>query len=375
MKANVVRVLLSILLGLTILELGLRLFGPFPRAGKTPDHILWQVDEEIGFGPAANLDAIIYSNEWLNEVRTNEFGFRISDASSAAVDSSLDTIMFLGDSQTMAVQVPAESTYSSVIKRELFRRGRPIKVINAGCNGFNTLQEYLFFKRLYERGFRPRVVVIFAVNNDLFEDVPGLPYGRYYLDSEGYVVRMPPNPQLLAVLRKAKEMPAPQANWWLVHSALLRHVRYSYRVIRNPNDVAGWVKNIYLRDDIDPEAKERWAIVSGAIRSLKKIVSSYGGVVVVAVNPDPVEWSDEYYRRLVSLVPELSGQVDRTKLQRGYRRVSENVGVNFIDMLSGFPQVSVREFRFAMDPHANISGHRIIASQMLKGFERLGLFR
>ena len=139
LKPRVLAVLFSTLLGVISLEVGLRFFGPFERAGKSPDNILWQPDEEIGFAPAADLDAILSSNEWLNEVRTNEFGFRISNASSPSVDSSLDTIMFLGDSQTMATQVPAESTYVSIIERELARKGRPMKAINAGCNGFNTV--------------------------------------------------------------------------------------------------------------------------------------------------------------------------------------------------------------------------------------------
>lgn len=373
LKLKVLAVLFSTLLGVISLEVGLRFFGPFERAGKSPDNILWQPDEEIGFAPAADLDAILSSNEWLNEVRTNEFGFRISNASSPSVDSSLDTIMFLGDSQTMATQVPAESTYVSIIERELARKGHPVRVINAGCNGFNTVQEYLFFKKLYDHGFRPRVVVVFATNNDLFEDVPGLPYGRYYLDSEGYVVRTSPDPQLLAQLRRAKEMPPPQANWWLVHSALLRHVRYFYRTFRNPHDVAGWVKNIYLRDDLDPAAEVRWTVATAAIRSLNRLVSSYGGMLIVAVNPDPVEWSDEYYGRIMKLVPELEGRLDRMKLQRGFRRVAENVGVRFIDMVKDFSQVSVREFRFAMDPHANVSGHRIIAAQILKGFKDVSI--
>jgi hypothetical protein len=75
----------------------------------------------------------------------------------------------------------------------------------------------------------------------------------------------------------------------------------------------------------------------------------------------------------MDLVPELSGRIDRMKLQRGYRRIADNLGASFIDILKGFPAVSVRDFRFAMDPHANISGHQIIAQQLLNGFVELGL--
>lgn len=54
--------LLGILLAVILLEVALRLFGPYQRAGKTPGHVLWQPDPEIGFVPAANLTTTYYSN-------------------------------------------------------------------------------------------------------------------------------------------------------------------------------------------------------------------------------------------------------------------------------------------------------------------------
>jgi hypothetical protein len=63
------------------------------------------------------------------------------------------------------------------------------------------------------------------------------------------------------------------------------------------------------------------------------------------------------------------------KIQRGFRRLASEVGVPFIDMLDGFPNVPVGDFRFSLDPHANASGHRIIAAQLLKGLERAGVLR
>jgi hypothetical protein len=146
MKPKLLGVLFAAVFVLTSLELGLRLFGPFQRAGKSPDNILWQTDPVIGFAPAANLHTIFYTNEWSNEVHTNEFGFRIANTPSVRMGSTRDTMLFLGDSQTMAVQVPVESSYVSLVEKELLRSRRPMRVVNAGCNGFNTVQEYLFFK-------------------------------------------------------------------------------------------------------------------------------------------------------------------------------------------------------------------------------------
>ena len=367
-------VLVSGLFVLGCLETGLRLLGPFKRAGKTPDHVLWQADPDIGFAPAANLDTVVYSNEWINEIHTDAFGFRIASTAPPSTISASDSILFLGDSQTMAVQVAAQETYVSLIEEELLHRSRPMRVINAGCNGFNTVQEYLFFQKLFHLGVRPRVVVLYVVNNDLFEDVPGLPYGRYSVESaDGSMVVARPDPESLERLKRAKEVSANQPSFWLRNSALLRHIWYMYGVLRNPHDVAGWVKNTYLRDDLEPFAAQRWAAATAAVRSLNRLVSSYGGKLIIAVHPDPVEWSDTYYARLVRAVPELSGQIDRMKIQNGYRRVAENVGAQFIDMLQNFPNIAIRDFRFMLDPHANASGHRIIASQLLKGLEPMSI--
>ena len=117
LKARLWVLVVSTVLGLIIAEIGLRLVGPVERAGKSPDHILWQPDAEIGFAPAANLKTIVYWSEWVNEIRTNEFGFRISNFSPGLADVKSETILFLGDSQTMAAQVPAEATYVSLIEK------------------------------------------------------------------------------------------------------------------------------------------------------------------------------------------------------------------------------------------------------------------
>ena len=215
--------------------------------------------------------------------------------------------------------------------------------------------------------------MVYATNNDLYEDVPGLAYGRYKIEDSGYLTLLVPSPDSLERLRRAKEAPRQEGNAALHSSALLRHLWYAYRIYRNPYDVLGWVRNTYLRDNFDSSATQRWTAAKAAVRTLNWLVSSYGGTLIIAVHPDPVEWSDVYYSKLMKLVPELSDQIDRMKLQHGYRRMAEDVGVSFIDMLKDFPAVSVSDFRFAMDPHANASGHRIIAQQLLKGFEELGL--
>lgn len=261
----------------------------------------------------------------------------------------------------MAVQVPAESTYVHLVERELNRRGLAIRTINAGCNGFNTVQEYFFFRKLYKLGWRPRMVVLYVTNNDLIEDAIGVPYARYKVDDNGYIVLQPLNPAFLAELEAAKKVPPRQANFWLRKSAFLRHVWYYFKAIRGRSSATGY--RYYVRDDLDPLFPEQFRVALAAVRSLNQLVTSYGGKLVIAVHPAQPEWSDS----------KLAPDQDRMKYQNAYRRIANHLGVPFIDMLEDFPSISVQEFSTHPDPHANASGHRIIASQLVKGFEKTGL--
>src|SRR5437870_5564022 len=112
-------VLVSAVFILLCLEVGLRLFGPFKQAGKTPDNILWQPNTQIGFAPASNLDTVVYAAEWMSHMITNEFGFRTARALPVVNRPASESILFLGDSQTMGEQVPAEVTFVSIVEGEL----------------------------------------------------------------------------------------------------------------------------------------------------------------------------------------------------------------------------------------------------------------
>jgi len=374
LRVRVLAICLTAILSIGLLEISLLAVGPFKRAGKTPDYVLWESDAAIGFVPARHLDVLFYTNEWINRVRTDFRGFRVAGAGQESGVVDQNTILFLGDSQTMGIPVAATETFVARLGMMLARRGSPFRTVNAGCNGFDTAQEYLFFRKLFDAGARPGIVVLYATNNDLFEDVPGLPYGRYRIDDRGLLWPESPDPAKVTLLRDAKTVAPRRPAWWLEHSALARNAWYTYRILRRDNDAAGWLRILYLRDDADALAGERWRAVAAAIRSLNQLVESYGGRLLVAVNPDPVEWSDAYFDRLRIGAPSTSGHLDRMKLQHGYRRVATAAGAAFVDMLDGFPAISVRDFRFALDPHANASGHRVIAEQLARGLERAGVF-
>jgi hypothetical protein len=59
---------------------------------------------------------------------------------------------------------------------ELYDQAQKAKEVEA----VKLIKLFCVGSTLYDRGMRPRVVVMYVTNNDLFEDVPGLPYGRYY---------------------------------------------------------------------------------------------------------------------------------------------------------------------------------------------------
>lgn len=73
-------------------------------------------------------------------------------------------VAFLGDSLTEGSRIPADDAYPALLARELARRGRPIRALNAGRRGDTVAQGLARLPGLLER--RPDVLVVALGIND-----------------------------------------------------------------------------------------------------------------------------------------------------------------------------------------------------------------
>lgn len=88
-------------------------------------------------------------------------------------DPSEKLVCFVGDSFVEALHVPWAESMSGVAQAKLNRSTRPTRTYSFGCSGFGTGQQYLLLKT-YVTSYRPKVVVLFFVQNDPFDSSPYL---------------------------------------------------------------------------------------------------------------------------------------------------------------------------------------------------------
>jgi hypothetical protein len=161
--------LVSTLLGLLLLELGLRLVG-FSAPG------FYRPDPRRGWSlrPGA-------SGWWRQEgaalVRVNDDGFRGAAVSANKPAGEL-RIAVLGDSCVEAIQVAEEETFAALLERELAAcptvGGRRVRALNFGVSGYGTAQELLTLREQALR-FSPDLVLLgFYAGNDVRNNSPAL---------------------------------------------------------------------------------------------------------------------------------------------------------------------------------------------------------
>ncbi len=190
----------SFLLAFSIAEIGLRVAGveypifrqsdPVTGVSYIPDASGWQTSEGRAY------------------ISINREGFRDRDHEIHKPPGTL-RIAVLGDSFTAAVQVSLESTYWSVLERELAKlvadRYPDVEVMAFGVGGYGTAQQYLLLQNQVWKYSPDIVVLAVCTGNDLRDNLRALsgksyvPYFHYvgehlvlddrFLESEGYLIR------------------------------------------------------------------------------------------------------------------------------------------------------------------------------------------
>lgn len=151
---NLLLILVGLLLGSIVCELGLRLAGvSYP--------VFSRIDGELGVSLRPEAEGW-WRTEGEAYVRINDAGLRDRDHSRSKPPDTL-RIAVLGDSYAEAVQVPMEAAFWSVIERELrgcaALAGREPEVINFGVSGYGTAQELIMLRRRVW-DYSPDVVIL-----------------------------------------------------------------------------------------------------------------------------------------------------------------------------------------------------------------------
>lgn len=99
------------------------------------------------------------------EVAFNEFGLR--DEPIGAKPENEYRILVLGDSVTFGWGTEKQSTFCAQVQKILNGTiGRSVRVINAGVGGYNTVQEFVFFRNTGVKFEPDLVILVYTAEND-----------------------------------------------------------------------------------------------------------------------------------------------------------------------------------------------------------------
>lgn len=166
LRAGLLMSVVSVLLSLGLLELGIRLVDPlgisyYDRIGTySRDKLL---DTQLVFRHKPSWETR-YGNVL---VTYNERGLRDRPILTKGPDEY--RILALGDSVTFGWGVDQDKTFAARLESLLpGRLHRPVRVINSGVGGYNTVQEVTYFKQ-DGIALQPDLVLLTYVQNDIDE--------------------------------------------------------------------------------------------------------------------------------------------------------------------------------------------------------------
>ncbi|HPW67741.1 MAG TPA: hypothetical protein PLS84_11770 [Salinivirgaceae bacterium] len=130
-------------------------------------YILRQNDIQISTHPANSID-YLRKPEFAYTHTFNSLGLRDKEP---ILDTSIVTIIGLGDSFTEGVGSPQDSTWLKLLEGNIKRLypNKKMQTLNAGVNGSDPIAEYLLLERQLIR-YNPKIVIV-CINNSDISDV------------------------------------------------------------------------------------------------------------------------------------------------------------------------------------------------------------
>ena len=373
------------MLPLVLLELSMRLLGPWPPGGYDTGPYI-ERDELLGHVHVRNHEGWMKGPEFTTFVKISPLGLRDRRTS---YDKPAGTfrIVLLGDSYLEGVQVNQSDTVAERLEALLNASSpSPIEVINAGVAAYGTAQEMLLFEHEVSRYQPDLVMLLFYVgndvkNNDLQLEIPGgkreLALKPYFdLDRDGEL-RLIPGP------------PPTPTNPFV---RTLRHNLWSYNMLegsvfgllgpsflREDIEVIGGAKN-YIRENYDtsPEGawRQAWRITEALLARLRDDTRAQGAPLVLVGLPDWRALDDDVWRRAVISNPRQEAGASPSAPTDRLGEIANRIGTPYVNLLPMFREQTARgggPYYYAVDGHWNAAGHAAAAQALAEALRSLGV--
>lgn len=310
--------------------------------------LMHKPDEKLGYRLVPNYEMTHQTSEFSTPIRINSEGLRDHEYP-AEKDPNVFRILVLGDSFTFGVGVNIEDTYPKVLETEFNRRSTDAKhkrfeVVNAGVQGYGTLQEYLYLQELLRR-FSPDLVIVGLYCNDVADVMAGIPSAtfRNKLKNSFYFLSYLRGLQLLAF-----------------RSLGIGAQKRLFDIYQSP---------------LTPQLDKALQLTREYLLKIHDDSRLYGARTLIVIIPasleiDKSEWEKRGFGHMYTdeFFVKNMGRFSDTFTEFGSRN-----GIPTLPLLQVFRHNKSQHLYFDRDPHWTKEGHRLAAETIYNYLEKEGL--
>lgn len=304
--------------------------------------------------------------------------FMNDDAVDPVGDKQTTRILALGDSHTFAVGVSKDETWAKVLQRDLVARtGKPFRVYNDGCSGYN-LHQYLL--RLLDHGptLRPDYVVVgFSYATDLFDLLPpehgGWTYGAptqprdyFDFDASGALEERHWVPPSAGATDQGKNVSgAMSIRNFVTGFATVRYLRRSKLALFVGSHVTVGGQSLWpnmdvvVENDVAPGREYTWRLVKALLLKMNAESDKLGARLIIVGIP----YLPQVYDDIWSSTFGNNEKYSKTAAIERIRAFCEASGIRYVDTLDALHDRAQKVghwLHHRSDAHPNREGQEVI---------------
>lgn len=373
-------VLLGLICGLVILEIGFRIIYPDPSPRLVNQGI--QFHQTLGHAFRPNVEGWNTSlrGEYSAYIKINSKGLRDQEYPYHKGTGAF-RILILGDSFTAGLQLPEAETFPKLLEARLKQHNpqRKFEVINAGVVGYSTDKQLAYFTQEGYKYQPDLVILAFFIGNDLTDNI----WRALYSFENGQLVPDPPHRD---DERFTPFWARPGTTFRNVRNFLYRNSRlYSVSIelltLSTVQKIPGLTQsltamglveitqpainygNLYAFRNLPDIA---WETTEALIRQLKQEVESRDSQLLIVILPDETDIDE---RRRQEILETYTDLIKLETLQAGpptqhLAALLDSADIAYLQLLPALQtalQTSQTPLYYPYDGHWTPAGHRVAA--------------